>query len=98
MDRSYIKPWGPWLGVPPERQTICAVDGCETPGRSHQCPGDSTNHFHGCVHYDEISEQLYARGLKMRDGWGLLCDAHYKVVVKVWSEKKAKENATPRGR
>lgn len=88
MSRPYFKPFGPWLGVPKERQHICAVDGCEAEGKAHRCPGDDSNHFHGCVHYSEISEELYARGLKMREGWGLLCDEHYAVVADTWREKK----------
>jgi hypothetical protein len=74
-------PFGPWLGVPKARQHLCAIDGCEADGKSHRCPADDSMHFHGCVHYETTGEDLYVKHqLKLRHGWGLLCDAHYEIV------------------
>jgi len=71
---------GPWVGVPAERQTVCAVEGCDGEGRPQPCPYDGQFHHHGCVHYECDNGRS---GLKFRpraDGWALICDAHYAVL------------------
>jgi hypothetical protein len=74
--------WGPWIGVVPERQNICAVLTCESPGHAHKCFADDTRHHHGCCHYEVISQALYAEHqLMLRSGWGLLCDVHYRLAA-----------------
>jgi hypothetical protein len=86
---SFRAVFGPWLGVPKERQHICAIDGCELEGKAQRCPADDTNHFHGCVHYETTSEALYVEHhLKLRHGWGLLCDQHYKLVRDILERKQ----------
>jgi hypothetical protein len=85
--------WGPWIGVPPERQSLCAVEGCLTPGKPQgPCPTDGNpGHHHGCVHYER---GLVDTGLTFRKGWGWLCDEHYAVVAEAaakqgprWSQR-----------
>lgn len=89
MSSPHIVAWGPWLGVPKERQHLCAVDGCEDAGAAHECPADSTRHFHGCVHYEHASEALYVEHkAKLRQGWGLLCDKHYALVRDIMGRSK----------
>lgn len=67
--------WGPWMGVPRERQRVCAVEGCIVEGRPHVCLADGAYHHHGCVHYERLGE---AAGLTFREGgWCWLCDGHY---------------------
>jgi hypothetical protein len=80
--------FGPWLGVPKVRQHLCAVDGCEAEGQAHRCPADDTQHFHGCVHYEHVSEALYVEHqCKLRQGWGLLCAKHYSIVCKLFAAR-----------
>lgn len=77
--------FGPWIGVPRERQTLCAVVDCIAPGMPHRCPWDGQRHHHGCVHYDcQAAQPAVARsGLEFRPGWGLLCSYHYAALVEV---------------
>lgn len=77
-------PFGPWLGVPSERQKLCAVVGCEAEGKPHPCPYDGGFHHHGCIHYDCVasSDDVKRSGLVFRKGsWGLICDAHYNTLT-----------------
>lgn len=67
--------WGPWVGVPEDRQTVCAVDGCDAPGQPHVCLADGSYHHHGCVHYEYLPNNA---GLTfLTGGWCWLCDGHY---------------------
>lgn len=72
--------FGPWIGVPKDRQTLCAVKDCEAAGVfANYCPADRGAHHHGCVHYKDV----VGHGLTFRDGsWGLLCAAHLRQVEK----------------
>ena len=74
--------WGPWIGVPEDKQDLCAVEGCTEKGLPHSyCPGDGGSHHHGCVHYDcrRVGD---SHGLTFRKGWGWLCQKHYGMVCK----------------
>lgn len=66
-------PFGPWIGVPKERQNICAVVDCPATGVfAGYCPADRGSHHHGCIHYQDMTTAL-----KFREGsWGLLCAQH----------------------
>ncbi len=80
--------FGPWWGVPPERQLLCAIDGCKIEGQRQVCPADGNTHHHGCVHYERVSEALYTEhGLRLRHGWGLLCPTHYGMVRDLFGRK-----------
>lgn len=72
--------FGPWVGVPKDRQMICAVEDCPEEGKRHACLYDGRLHHHGCIHYDCEAAKSTNHGLKFRKGWGLLCDGHYKVL------------------
>lgn len=72
--------WGPWVGVPKSKQSLCAVEGCEHRGTPHRCLYDGSSHHHGCVHYDCAAAEATKHGLKFRDGWGWLCASHYVVL------------------
>jgi hypothetical protein len=77
--------WGPWVGVPEERQDVCAVDWCLDPGKPQVCLADGANHHHGCVHYKHLPDHA---GLTFREGgWCWLCDHHYQLL------KEANPNA-----
>ena len=68
--------WGPWVGVPTDRQHVCAVEGCIVEGRPQVCIADGAYHHHGCVHYDHLPNTA---GLTFREGgWCWLCDGHYR--------------------
>jgi hypothetical protein len=69
--------FGPWMGVPQGRQELCAVEGCSAPGETHRCIYDGEMHNHGCVHYLSYAAEVTGHGLAFREGWGLLCKAHY---------------------
>ncbi len=80
---------GPWLGVTKARQTLCAIDGCDVPGLPHRCFADDTTHHHGCVHYESLGQVLYTEHkLRLRRGWGLLCDAHYKLAADLFKKTR----------
>lgn len=75
--------WGPWLGVPKEKQTLCAVVDCERVGVfAGYCPADRGHHHHGCIHYDapSVADVVAKHGLKFREGWGLLCTHHLRMM------------------
>jgi hypothetical protein len=84
-------PWGPWIAVPKQYQTLCAVIGCKTLGRPQKCPADGNTHHHGCIHYEHTGEELYARHrLQLRTGWGLICDEHYALVAAIIHEQRVR--------
>jgi hypothetical protein len=60
------------------RPSVCAVEGCNKPGKRHTCPADGTAHGHGCIHFEHCHTSLTFRN----DGvWHLICDEHYQVCV-----------------
>lgn len=70
--------YGPWVGVPEDRQRLCAVADCPKTGRRQVCFADGRYHHHGCVHYESAMQRA---GIKPRGkSWGLLCDDHYAVL------------------
>lgn len=71
--------FGPWLGVAVENQRLCAVEGCTEGGVPQVCPYDGRYHHHGCIHYDAAKP---GHGLVFRNGWGLVCPAHYEALCK----------------
>jgi hypothetical protein len=76
--------WGPWVGVPKERQSVCAFKDCTRRGGPKICPYDGRYHHHGCIHYDLKDE-------RMRDGWCWLCQPHYdELVAEVEAKRKAR--------
>lgn len=81
MQLLKIEPdFGPWVGVPKERQRICAVEGCEREAYPQPCPMCAVGgkwHHHGCIHY----QTLDTHGLTFREGWGYLCHPHYDIVL-----------------
>jgi len=81
MTETKEAPFGPWIGVPKERQTICAVVDCPGLGVfANYCPADRGSHHHGCIHY---AAPVIKTGLKFRKGsWGLLCAAHLRQIEK----------------
>ena len=77
---------GPWVGVPAERQSVCAVVGCEAKGKPQICPYDGHYHHHGCIHYADAAA---GHGLTFRtDGWCYVCDTHHAVLVSAHSTRK----------
>ncbi len=73
--------FGPWLGVPEERQHICAVVDCAGAGRRQTCLYDGRHHHHGCIHYNCPAADVTEHGLRFRPrSWGLLCDEHFAVL------------------
>lgn len=76
--------WGPWVGVPEERQTVCAVEGCIVEGKPQRCFADGGNHHHGCVHYQRLPNTA---GLVFRKGgWCWLCEGHYQQLLEANSK------------
>ena len=67
--------WGPWMGVPEERQRVCAFKDCANRGGPKICPYDGRYHHHGCIHYD-MSDPRMRQG-----GWCYVCQGHYEELV-----------------
>jgi len=80
--------WGPWVGVPKSKQTLCAVSGCEHRGIPQVCLYDGRRHHHGCIHYDCDAAKMTRHGLMFREGWGLLCPSHYAVLLNAQTRYK----------
>lgn len=58
---------------------VCAVHGCDHPGKRHTCPHDKRLHGHGRIHYDSGNPR---HSLTFRtDGWHLICHCHFAVVL-----------------
>jgi len=73
---------------------LCAVAGCDAPGRSQRCPHDGRRHSHGRVHYGSLP----ASSLTFRDGWHWLCPEHFTIVAAeraAWSQGVAYGRENP---
>lgn len=58
---------------------VCAVHGCANAGKRHTCPHDKRLHGHGRIHYDSGNPR---HSLTFRtDGWHLICNEHFAVVL-----------------
>ncbi len=81
---------GPWMGVPKEKQHVCAVKDCITPGKPHACFYDGGYHHHGCIHYSCAAVDAEKLGLKFHeDAWALLCDFHYTLLYEAFQARQA---------
>lgn len=90
--------FGPWLGVPSQRQLICAVEGCPKRGMPYRCLYDGAEHHHGCIHYDCDAAKVTNHGLTFREpGWGLLCPKHYDVLAVAYDRTYASRDPGKRG-
>ena len=69
------------MGVPEEKQRLCAVEDCASEGKPHTCIYDDRHHHHGCVHYNCKAAEETKHGLVFRKGWGWLCSGHYKTLI-----------------
>lgn len=80
--------YGPWIGVPHERQAVCAVVDCRQRGRPQVCYSDGRYHHHGCVHYDTADPRV------RQYVWCWLCDEHYALLKTESDARRAARSQT----
>jgi hypothetical protein len=90
---------GPWMGVPKEKQRVCAIEDCIVTGKNQVCPYDGALHHHGCIHYKDCAKEDAAKlGLKFREGgWAKMCDFHYGLLLDAYEARRREQkvnNAT----